>query len=56
VITADLVPLRPDRRKPRAVKRRRQKYPLLNRPRHDYRQIRRGSYFPRSVKRQRHSD
>ncbi len=50
VIAADRVPLRPDRWEPRAVKRRPQKYPLLNRPRHEYRQIRHGSYFRRPVK------
>ncbi len=50
IIAADLVPLRPDRWEPRAVKRRPKKYPLLNRPRHDYRQIRHGSYFRRPAK------
>ena len=32
----DLVPERPGRREPRAVKRRRKPYPLLNKPRHQY--------------------
>ena len=50
IIGADLVPLRPDRWEPRAVKRRPKKYPLLNRPRHDYRQIRHGSFFRRPAK------
>ena len=50
IIAADLVPLRPDRWEPRAVKRRPKKYPLLNRPRHDYRQIRHGSFFRRPAK------
>lgn len=50
IIAADLVPLRPDRWEPRAVKRRPKKYPLLNRPRHDYRQIRHGSLFRRPAK------
>jgi hypothetical protein len=34
----DLVPLRPGRREPRAVKRRPKPYPLLNTPRHQYRE------------------
>jgi hypothetical protein len=34
-LVADLVPLRPNRREPRAVKRR-SKYPVLNKPRHSY--------------------
>ena len=50
IIAADLVPLRPDRWEPRAVKRRPKKHPLLNRPRHDYRQIRHGSFFRRPAK------
>lgn len=48
VIAADLVPLRPDRWEPRAVKRRPKSYPRLNRPRHLYRQRRHGSFYSRS--------
>lgn len=36
-LAADLVPARPGRREPRAVKRRKNKYPRLNRPRHQFR-------------------
>jgi len=36
VLAADLVPERPGRREPRAVKRRPKPYPLLNKPRHKY--------------------
>ena len=50
VIAADLVPLRPDRWEPRAVKRRPKKYPWLNRPRHDYSEIRHGSHYRRPAK------
>ena len=39
VLAADLVPERPGRREPRAVKRRPKCYPLLNRPRHRFREI-----------------
>jgi hypothetical protein len=35
-IARDLVPSRPGRREPRAVKRRPKPYPLLNKPRHQY--------------------
>ena len=35
-IAADLVPERPGRREPRAVKRRPKPYPLLNKPRHQF--------------------
>lgn len=38
-VAADLVPERPGRREPRAVKRRPKTYPLLNQPRHQYREI-----------------
>jgi hypothetical protein len=38
VIAADPVPQRPGRREPRALKRRLKCYPLLNRPRHCYRE------------------
>ncbi len=44
-IAADLLPSRPDRYAPRAVKRRPKSYPRLNRPRHLYRQPRHGSFF-----------
>ena len=36
-LAADLVPLRPGRREPRAVKRKKNKYPRLNHPRHQFR-------------------
>lgn len=49
-IAADLVPLRPDRWEPRAVKRRPKKYPWLNRPRKDFREIRHGSRYRRPAK------
>ena len=39
VIARDPVPERPGRREPRAVKRRPKSYPLLNRPRHKFREI-----------------
>ena len=38
-LARDLVPLRPDRREPRAVKRRPKAYPLLNRPRRKFVEI-----------------
>jgi hypothetical protein len=38
-LTRDLVPRRPGRREPRAVKRRPKPYPLLTQPRHRYREI-----------------
>ena len=48
-IAADLLPLRPDRWEPRAVKRRPKSYPPLSRPRHLYSDIRHGSrYLPPS--------
>ena len=37
-LAADLVPLRPHRREPRAVKRRPKAYALLNKPRHQYKE------------------
>jgi hypothetical protein len=37
-IAADLVPLRPNRREPRAVKRRPKPFALLNKPRHQYKE------------------
>jgi len=37
-LAADLVPLRPNRREPRAVKRRPKAYALLNKPRHQYKE------------------
>ena len=36
-VAADLLPLRPERREPRAVKRKRNKYPRLNGPRKNIR-------------------
>jgi hypothetical protein len=38
-LVRDLVPLRPNRQEPRAVKRRPKPYPLLNRPRHQFVEI-----------------
>ena len=43
----DLVPERPGRREPRAVKRRPKPYPLLNKPRHQFREIRHRSLYRR---------
>ena len=37
ILAADLVPERPGRREPRAVKRKKNKYPRLNAPRHKFR-------------------
>jgi|GEM_PF-6316011 len=39
VIATDLVPARPARREPRALKRRLKNYPHLNKPRHQYKEI-----------------
>jgi len=36
-LAADLIPLRPGRREPRAIKRKKTKYPRLNAPRHRFR-------------------
>lgn len=38
-LTRDLIPVRPHRREPRALKRRPKQFPLLNRPRHSFRDI-----------------
>ena len=38
-LARDLVPLRPGRKEPRAVKRRPKAYPLLNQPRHQFVEI-----------------
>jgi hypothetical protein len=38
-ITRDLVPLRPNRQEPRAVKRRPKAYQLLNKPRHTFKEV-----------------
>ena len=38
-IVRDLVPLRPGRQEPRAVKRRPKAYQLLNKPRHKFREV-----------------
>ena len=43
----DLVPERPGRREPRAVKRRPKPYPLLNKPRHQFREIGHRSRYKR---------
>lgn len=48
-LAADLVPLRPGRTEPRAVKRRPKAYPRLDRPRHLYRALRHGSPFRRQA-------
>lgn len=46
VVAADRVPLRPERREPRAVKRRPKPYDRLTRPRHQFREIRhRNNYY-----------
>lgn len=47
LLAADLVPRRPDRWEPRAVKRRPKSYPRLNRPRYAYRDTRHGGRFRR---------
>jgi hypothetical protein len=39
VIARDQVPERPDRREPRAVKRRPKAFPLLNKPRDKYNEV-----------------
>jgi len=49
-LAADLVPLRPGRHEPRAVKRRPMSYPHLNRPRRDDRVVRHGTRFRRPAK------
>lgn len=45
ILATDLVPPRPYRSEPRALKRRRRHYPLLTWPRHAYRQARHGRPF-----------
>ena len=47
-IVVDLVPLRPGRREPRAVKRRPKHYPLLNKPRHHYKETPHRSRYRKS--------
>jgi hypothetical protein len=49
-LAADLVPWRPGRHEPRALKRRPQPYPYLNCPRHLYRDRRHGARFLPSAK------
>jgi putative transposase len=44
-LARDLVPERPGRREPRAVKRRPKPYPLLNKPRHQFREEGRRAYY-----------
>jgi hypothetical protein len=39
IIAQDQVPDRPDRREPHAVKRRPKAFPLLNKPRHKFKEI-----------------
>jgi hypothetical protein len=49
-LARDLVRHRPNRREPRAVKRRPKPYPLLNRPRHQFVEIsHRGRYLERAA-------
>ncbi len=50
VIAADQLPLRPDRWEPRVLKRRPKAFSLLNRPRHEYREVRHGSLHRRPAK------
>jgi hypothetical protein len=45
VLAADLVPERPGRREPRAVKRRPKAYPLLMSPRHSFREIQHQNHY-----------
>ena len=48
-LAEDLVPDRPGRREPRAVKRRPKPYPLLNKPRHQFREILHRSRYKRTT-------
>ena len=48
VIAADVVPSRPGRTEPRAVKRRPKAYPLLNKPRRKFKEIRHRSRYRKS--------
>ncbi len=50
LLAADLVPWRPGRHQPRALKRRPKPYPYLNCPRHLYRDRRHGARFRHSAK------
>jgi hypothetical protein len=50
-IWRDLLPLRPGRQEPRAVKRRPKAYPLLNRPRHRFKEIPHRSRYRKPAKR-----
>lgn len=50
VIATELIPVRPDRGEPRAVKRRPKPYPRLNLPRHHYRDCRHGTRYRRPAK------
>ena len=45
VIARDRLPKRPGRREPRALKRRPKNYPLLNRPRHQFKEISHRSHY-----------
>lgn len=45
VLAADLLPQRPGRREPRAVKRRPKAYPLLTRPRHSFQEIQHQNHY-----------
>jgi hypothetical protein len=50
VLAADLVPLRPDRREPRAIKRRPKPFPLLTKPRDQYIEIPHRSRYRKTKK------
>lgn len=54
-LARDLVPLRPGRQEPRAVKRRPKQYPLLTQPRHKFKEILHRSRYrknkPRNLRR-----
>ena len=45
VLAADLIPQRPGRREPRAIKRRPKPYPLLTRARHSFRDVSHGNRY-----------
>ena len=49
LIAQDIVPLRPNRTEPRAVKQRRKNYQLLTKPRHEFKEIPHRSTYKRKV-------